>query len=238
MNSKGIVARGEDGLCDKCLKNNASHTYKIDRTRGYGSIYDESTISLDLCDTCNKVEYKKWFEETSRTHGHCKEEYEYEKDIKNLLDSLPLESRQKVWEDDSYTQLPPQMWIDYELNELSHELCKEYGYHSPEERLAYSERFPHCDKVKITVWGDCTKSSGCDHGAHGDETGNCDKHNTCEECFRCVSFTPRNGSALVEVDQMAEMVAHERERLIEMIAYANEMLEVLDSDPENYFRRI
>jgi len=84
-----------------------------------------------------------------------------------------------------------QDWIDYKLDILPHKKCKEYGYYSPEERKAYKERFPICDKVKFIIYEDGSKGCHCPLGAFGNENGTAEGHQTQNECYKCKMFSIR-----------------------------------------------
>lgn len=80
--------------------------------------------------------------------------YLYDNEMSSYLHNLPLESRELVFNRNSYgacadCNMKPQDYIDYELDELPHNKCKQYCMYSPQERAAYKERFPNCECVKI-----------------------------------------------------------------------------------------
>lgn len=151
MNSKGIVALKDTKLCMKCLKNKATHTYTI-FGRGYGSLFDMSNTKFQCCDECNKPEYEEWFNETEVMVEGYGETYQHEEKVKDLIKSLPLESKELFFnrfENGFWKQfdMEPQDWIDFELDELPYELCKEYGHYSPKDIEAYNTKFTTCEYV-------------------------------------------------------------------------------------------
>ena len=126
MNSKGIVALENTGLCMKCLKKHATHVYQI-QGRGYGSIFDSTYIKFQVCDDCDNEDFQKWVDEEPVWNDYC-EVYEYENNIKEFIDSLPLESQELFYNRfNSEGFMEAQDWIDYELGELSEVKCEDYG---------------------------------------------------------------------------------------------------------------
>lgn len=186
MNSKGIVAIENKSICMKCLKMDATHTYTI-YGRGYGSSFDSMDTKFQCCDECDKPEYKEWFNEIETMDGYV-ETYEHEEKIWDLIDSLPLESRELFENsfDGHAWMMEPQDWIDYSLGELPHEKCKEYALYSPKDIEAYKTRFTTCEHVVNVTWNDNSKGSWCPFGVNGsygqkiDEYGN--MHDECTDC--------------------------------------------------------
>lgn len=239
MNSKGILAEKNTNICMKCLKKNAKHTYSI-YGRGYGSIYDNFNSEVCLCDDCNKSEYKEWFDETCsyEDENEFYEMYRFEKNIDDLVSSFPLPGQELFYNrfaDGAGADyvMDPQDWIDYELDELSHEKCKEYGVISPEERKAYSERYPHCQCVVIKEYSDGSRGSRCEYGAFGDGEGKADLFNTRTECYACPHFVPRDGDIKI-VNEMEEYYKNEKERLLYMMEYAPKRLAELEEEMKEY----
>lgn len=126
MNSKGIVALTDECVCMKCLKKKATHIYQI-QNRGYGSIFDSTYTKFQVCDDCDSEDFQKWVDEEPIWDDEY-EVYKYEDNIKEFIDSLPLESQELFYnrfDRDEY--MDAQDWIDYALGELSDEKCEEYG---------------------------------------------------------------------------------------------------------------
>ena len=127
MNSKNIVALEDKTLCMVCLKEKASHKYKIS-CRGYGSLFDEDDTYWQCCNNCHKDEYDIWANEQPKIEDYY-EEYKYEDKILDFIHSLSLQSQElffNSFSSDGYNMVA-QDWIDYKLDELPHEKCKEYG---------------------------------------------------------------------------------------------------------------
>ena len=122
MNSKNIVALEDKTLCMVCLKEKATHKYEIS-CRGYGSLFDEDNTHWQCCDNCHKDEYDIWANELPTYDGYC-EEYEYEDKISEFIHNLPLQSQElffNTFNSNEQYFIDAQDWIDYQLDELSHE---------------------------------------------------------------------------------------------------------------------
>ena len=192
MNSKGIVALTDTDICMKCLKKKATHTYRI-YGRGYGSSFDMSDTKFQCCDDCDKPEYEEWFNETEVMDGYI-ETYQHEGKILDLIKNLPLEG-QELFEnrfDSDGWHMEAQDWIDYQLDELPHEKCKEYYMYSPKDIESYNSKYPTCEHVVNVVWDDDSKDSRCPFGAYG-EYGQTvdDRGNLCGQCTDCIYYKKR-----------------------------------------------
>lgn len=238
MNSKGIKAVADTELCMKCLDKKASHFYSL-HGRGYGSIFDEFNSEIHLCDDCNDENVKIWVEEKGKWNKEdfCGEEYEYEDKLEDFLKSLPIQGKELFHNrfatgPNAMYNMEPQDWIDFELDELPHETCKEYGFISKEERDAYQERFPNCKCVTIKKYSDGSSGSSCHNMAHGDGDGRCDS-NCYDECYMCADYEPRT-SEIIIIDEVEDYYTHEKDRLIHMIQYGTSRLKELETDVKTY----
>lgn len=193
MNTKGIVAIEDKNICMKCLKNKATHTYHI-YGRGYGSAFDMSNTKFQCCEDCNDPEYENWFSETPII-DECAEVYQHEDKILDLIKSLPLESRElfeNTFDTGDGWGMDAQDWIDYQLDELPHDKCKEYCMYSPKDIEAYENKFTTCENVINVIWGDDSKGSWCPFGAHGDYGQKVDGcGNLSDECTECTYYKNR-----------------------------------------------
>lgn len=185
MNLKNIKATNDTSLCMKCLKKKATNFYNI-YGRGYGSDYDMEDMTFQCCDECDDSEYKKWFEEKSTTDGY-EESYQYEENITNLINNLPLEGQELFWNrlNNNGFHMEPQDWIDYELKELPHEKCREYHILSPKDEELYNSRFPSCENVINVIWPDSSKGSRCPFGvcgAYGQKANTYVNSTHCTDC--------------------------------------------------------
>lgn len=241
MNSKNIVALKDTEICMKCLKKKATHTYKI-QCRGYGSRFDNFNSYFQLCDDCHDDKYDTWVNEFSSGYDEngefIGEEYEHEEEIAKFIESLPLES-QELFENRflygacANYNMDSQDWIDFKLDELPHEKCKEYGFYSPQEKLAYSERFPKCANVKLKIYRDGSGCCECDRGVFGNKDGTAYDYCQSDKCYMCASYSPRNGDIEV-VKEVDEYYKNEKDRLIHMLEYAKTRLEELEKDVVKY----
>lgn len=240
MNSKGITALTDTTVCMQCLGKKATHTYSI-YGRGYGSDYDNFNSKFQLCDDCAKDEYKTWADEESHWEGEmfCGEVYKYEGNISALLKSFPLEAKELFYNrfatGANADIMKPQDWIDFELNELPYKKCKKYGLISPQERVAYIERFPNCSCVVINKYKDGSQDSSCPYMAHGDKNGNAGL-NISHECYMCSHYKPREGDIKI-IDETTEYYKNEKDRLIHMLQYASTRLRELEDSVEEYMNK-
>lgn len=237
MNSKGIVALTDHSICMKCLSKKATHTYSI-YGRGYGSIFDGTNTKLQLCDDCHKEEYETWFNEDS-TYDDYYENYTYEDNIKGLISSLPLEAQELFHNTFSNGWnshfMEAQDWIDYKLDELPHDKCKEYCMYSPQEIKAYEDRFPTCGHVFLKTYSDGSGGCKCANGASGNKDGSCGL-NISRECYQCTEYTPRVDK-MKEINEVDEFLKSETSRLKDMLTYATTRLEVLKQGYDQYIEK-
>lgn len=238
MNSKGIVAiKDIKNLCYKCLKRkDRVHEIHIEE-RGYVSYFDDFSTNLQLCDECYNKSIKDkpiWSMEALDEDDRYDNSYLYDNEMSSYLHNLPLESRELVFNRNlnGYSNMNPQDYIDYELDELSHKKCKQYGMYSPEEKAAYKERFPNCECVKIKKYSDSSQGSRCPYGAFGDKDGNVGL-NIADECYMCTHYKPKRGEVEI-IDEITEYYQNEKDRLIHMIQYAGSRLGELEKDIKVY----
>lgn len=240
MNSKGIVAIEDHGICMKCLNKKATHTYVLPM-RGYGSSFDGTSTKLQLCDDCHSDDYVSWFNEIGEYEDddcYC-ETYKHEDDIFDLIETLPLESQELFFNTfetgwNTY-KMDAQDWIDYELNELPHEKCKEYNLYSPQEITAYHDRFPTCNHVFLKTWADGSGGCKCKFGAYGNKDGTCDS-NISSSCYQCTNYTPRV-EKMLEISEIDEFIKAETKRLEDMLEYASSRMDVLKQGYDKYIEK-
>ena len=241
MNSKGIVAiKDTKNLCYKCLKKKDNiHKIRIG-SRGYGSYFDNFSTSLQLCNDCYKESTKDkpiWNMKSLYENDMYADSYLYDNEMSTYLHKLPLVSQELVFNRNSYGacagyNMDSQDYIDFELDELPHKKCKQYGMYSPQERAAYKERFPNCECVKINKYKDGSQGSSCPYGASGDKNGNVGL-NIWNACYMCTHYKPREGDIEI-IDKVAEYYKNEKDRLIHMIQYAGSRLGELEKSVEKY----
>lgn len=205
MNSKEIKVISNKGICMKCLKNKATHTYYI-AYRGFGSIYDSRDTKFQCCNECNSLEFGSWFNELPTTKDFF-EVYEYEDNISKLIDELPLESQELFYNsfEKNGCQMDAQDWIDYQLEELSHEKCKEYGLYSHEEINSYKNRFPVCKHVVSVICDDGSKYSSCPFHAFGEYDHSIDKcGNISSECYKCKYYSKGYDNTIIKYEEQSD----------------------------------
>lgn len=200
MNNNKAIENPEN-VCFNCLKEGNVHKIHIP-AMGYGSNFDNFSTRIHLCNDCMKLTNPEWWKleevqcEWDKEDNHGFTEYKYEKEILNFVKQMPIAGRELFYARYGYgacaEYMSGQDWIDYELDKLSHEKCKEYCMYSPEERKAYNERFPICDKVKFIIYEDNSKGCHCPFGAFGNEDGTAEGHQSSTKCYKCKMFVIRN----------------------------------------------
>jgi hypothetical protein len=195
MNENKAIQNPEN-ICFNCLKETIVHKIKIPAL-GWGSQFDNFSTRIHLCDNCYKSTNPDWWKlkiikgETDWNDAY----YEYENEILKFVKQMPLAGQELFW--NRYATgafvsyyMEAQDWIDYKLNILPHEKCKEYGLYSPQEIQAYKERFPICQHPVNIIYDDGSKGCWCPFGAHG-KYGQKEGLNICDECYQCDYFTQR-----------------------------------------------
>ena len=216
-------------VCFKCLekiKEGELHRIKIPAL-GYGSQFDNWSTNIQLCHECLKKTNLKWWELEIENFGEddwC-EKYKYENEIFDYIDTLPIEGQELFWNrcsDGNYYPMDAQDWIDYKLNLLPHEKCKEYGLYSPEERQAYQERFPICKHVQLIKYKDGSSGCKCIRGAFGNKDGTAKGHQTQSECYNCTHFKVRKGE-IMTVDMKNEEIKRLKRQIRELAIKLREL---------------
>ena len=193
-NNKAI--QNPENVCFNCLKATTVNKIRIP-AMGWGSIFDNFSTRINLCNDCMKLTNADWWK-LNIIKGETDwdgEYYEYEDEILKFVKQMPLAGQELFW--NRYATgafvsyyMEAQDWIDYKLNILPHEKCKEYGLYSPQEKQAYKERFPICQHVFNIVYNDTSIGCWCPFGAYGEfeqKTG----RNICDECYECKYFEKR-----------------------------------------------
>jgi hypothetical protein len=197
-----------ESICYKCLASCDDRILHIIHipAMGWGSSFDGWSTQINLCDECMQETNSDWWKlkEIKSEHPYGGSYYEYEDEILQFIESLPIEGQELFhnrFSTDGY-YMEPQDWIDYELGILPHEKCKEYGMYSPQEKQAYQERFPVCDKVRIVVYNDDSRGSQCPFGAFGNKDGTAEGHQTQTGCYECMAFQQRQNDDIPVVDEL------------------------------------
>lgn len=123
MNTLGITPL-KNGVCMVCQEKEATHKYFFPHYRGFGSAFDMMKLEFYCCDDCDRKRFAEWFNETPTKDKFGLEEYHREREMCSFFESLPVNSQERIWNDD----MDSQDWIDLHLGELSDEKKKEYGF--------------------------------------------------------------------------------------------------------------
>ncbi len=193
---KNKAIQNPENVCFNCLKETNIHKINIPAL-GWGSQFDNFSTRIHLCDNCYKSTNPDWWK-LNIIQGKTNwdgEYYEYENEILQFIEQMPLPGQELFY--NRYATgafvsyyMEAQDWIDYKLNILPHEKCKEYGLYSPQEKQAYKERFPICQHPVNIIYDDGSKGCWCPFGAHG-KYGQKEGLNICDECYECKYFEKR-----------------------------------------------
>lgn len=172
------------------------HILEIGRyDRGYPSKFVSSNVKIQLCPSCLKEEYEKWFYEIPVIKNIFCEEYKYEENIKDFINSFILENQEYVWNYMDFYTMEREDWLDMKRGTLPDYKYKEYGMYSPSEFKSYEERFPTCQFPANVVYSDGSKGCKCPFGASGD-FGQKESINISIECNKCECYQKRIGDNL------------------------------------------
>ena len=204
---KVLAIANHEGLCWKCLQpfdKSQIHNINIPEME-YGSAFDGEGTKLQLCEECYQESNPEiWsmeeLKDIDEDRFQLGEEYVHEKEMREYIEKLPLQGKQFVWNEFNYGwnadhKMQAQDWIDYRLDILPHDKCKEYGYYSPEERQAYKERFPTCQYPVNIIYNDNSKGCKCPFGVHGKYGQKCNEQ-SYEGCYKCQYYKERTKSII------------------------------------------
>ncbi len=187
MNTREEKEMNQKRLCYKCdtLKDSEDEInyYGIWRSRGYGSIFDNDSFTIQICNKCTRPEYKIWFDENPVVEEGYVEFYEHEENIWNLIKSFVVENQEYVLND----HMDRSDWIAMENGTLPDEAYEEYGMYSPRQIRAYEERFPTCEHPVNAAFNDNSVGCYCPFGASGNKDQEVDG-NISSECFGCTKY--------------------------------------------------
>jgi hypothetical protein len=233
MDKNNTALINPNSTCCSCLKEGKVRNIHIGAL-GWGSSFDNFSTQINLCDECFQLTNQDWWKlkvcgnhDENGQYDMSGEWYEYEDEIFKFVKQMPLAGQELFYNRYAYgacasINWEPQDWIDYRLDILPHEKCKEYCCYSPQEKKAYADRFPNCKHVEIKVYSDKSKGSYCWRNAFGDSEGNCGL-NYSDRCYLCNYFEERNEEIKV-VDMLEDFYKRETERLNDMIVYATNRL--------------
>lgn len=105
-----------DRLCFKCLNEYKKINSYIMQGRGYGSRFDGTNATLQLCDCCNDDNLEQWFAEegTLDQNEYYLERYKYEDKIVAYINKHLSAYGQELFynrADKNYITLDPTEWI-------------------------------------------------------------------------------------------------------------------------------
>lgn len=193
MENKPLAIENPDNVCFNCLKETIVHKIYISAL-GYGSSFDNFSTRINLCNDCMNLTNHEWWKleiEDDEWGGS----YKYESEILKFVNQMPIQGQELFKARYAYGAcagyMSGQDWIDYELDILPHEKCKEYCMYSPQEIEAYRTRFPICQHPVNRIWKDNSKGCWCPFGASGEYGQKCSEYNISDECYMCKYFKER-----------------------------------------------
>ena len=192
--NKPLAILNPENICFKCLQEKQVFEICIPSI-GNGSYFDNFSSRIYLCENCLKqyTNLEWWKLEIIENKDDWYDiHYKYEKEILEFINSLLIQGKELFYTrlahgDKSY--MIGQDWIDFKLGILSHEKCKEYGYYSPDEKVAYYEMFPKCQHPVNKIYNDDSKSCWCPFGSHGRYNQECS--GMCNDCYECQYYQER-----------------------------------------------
>jgi len=227
INPHHIAIENPESTCFNCLQNHQQlHTIHISALN-HGSKFENFSSKLYLCPNCYNLTNSIWWNlEIVKSYSEdnmMEYNYKYEQEILDFINNMPLAGQELFYarfgKGINCDSMQGQDWINYGLDKLSHEKCKEYGYFSPEERNAYYEKFHICNKVRIVIYNEneeCKennnhKESRCPIGAFGNEDGTSKNHKPHHQCYECKMFEVRDSESEIEVMNKEDFEIYELE---------------------------
>lgn len=200
-----LAIQDHEGLCWNCLQDKSNIQIIKIHEMGYGSKFDGKSTEIHLCDECYQESIKDDTDLWSMEEIQCEwdkednngfTEYKHEDKMIQYINNLPIQGKQFVQNEfangwNAGWLMSAQDWIDYQLDMLSHDKCKEYMLYSPEEINAYKERFPTCQYPTNKIYSENSKSCWCPFDASGGYGQKCDDNNISCECYECQFYTKR-----------------------------------------------
>ena len=194
MDSRDFKHQERDRLCYCCDTLQATPEMLNDfhiHSRGYGSKFDSSNITIQLCNECSKYIDPIWFtEEPKLAEDGYYENYIYEDIIRKFIDSFIIENQEYINNEHDTDYMERQDWIDYNNGVLSDEKIEEYGYYSPRQIKAYEDNFTTCNHP-INIIYPSYKSCRCEYEALGEYGQLINENNFSEECYNCENYIKR-----------------------------------------------
>ena len=116
----------KDGICYVCQTNPATHVYSFPQKRGFGSAFEGLDIKFCCCDECNRRRYDTWFNDPPIVDD-IMETYKNETALCRLIESLPANAQEKIYNACDDAPIDAQDWIDMRLGEMTDEQKAKYG---------------------------------------------------------------------------------------------------------------
>ena len=229
INPHHIAIENPDSTCFNCLQKHPQIHEILIPTLNHSSKFTNFSSKLHLCDNCLSLTNPEWWKleiiKTYSEYNMMQLHYKYEKEILDFINQMPLSGQELFYarfgSGVRSDLMRGQDWIDYALDKLSHEKCKEYGYYSPEERKAYKERFHICDKIKIVIYEDEDRDLRCPFGAYGNINGTYEGDHMHHQCYECKMFEVKDGEVEVMNIEDYEIYELENELALKMLLREN-----------------
>lgn len=223
-NPHHIAIENPQSICFNCLQEHQQlHIIHIP-VLNHGSKFTNFSSRLNLCPSCYNLTNPLWWNleiiKSYTEYNMMQLNYKYEQEILDFINNMPLSGQELFYarfgKGLNCDSMRSQDWIDYALDKLSHDKCKEYGYFSPKERKAYYERFHVCDKVRIIIRDkendkNNHKESRCPFGAFGNEDGASENHKPHHQCYGCQMFEVRDSENGIEIMNKEDYEIYELE---------------------------
>lgn len=203
--------KNTENLCHKCLKEKEEIDIFSITNRGYGSRFDSCNYHIQLCKDCQsgiEDELNKWCNEIPADAG-CYEEYYYEDNLIEFVNSLPLQGREIIQNQTSCGatyNIDSQDFIDIELGIAPDETYKKYGMYSPSEIEAYHNRFPTCKHTYLKEFPGGSSITKCSKQSFvsGNSDFTCGIH-ISEECYYCEDYEKKEENFVHNVEKCIQI---------------------------------
>ena len=195
MDNRDFKDKNKDRLCYCCdtLQQTADLLYKFKiYNRGYGSYFDGSNFTIQLCDKCKNYIDPIWFNEEPTVDNKYFENYRYEDEINKFIGTWIIENQEYILNELDIGFMERQDWIDYKKGILSDEKIEEYGYYSPRQIKAYYERFPTCNYPINVILSQFQSCCHCEHGSGGSYGQIANIDDCSKECYLCKYYIKRS----------------------------------------------
>lgn len=178
-------------VCYHCLADDKKLiSIEIDEV-GWYSGFDGFETKIFLCEDCLNKLNPSWYPlEIINDPNDMGCDYKDEDELFKFISSCDIRVKELFYNrfdngSDAH-KMDPQHWIDFELGILPHDICKQYGLISCDERSAYEEKYSKCAHVfNVQMGKSCTSS--CPFNASGKENGELNEQ-ASTKCYGCEYF--------------------------------------------------